>query len=149
MDEKEYFGNHEIGFNIWKNKYRWNEESFEEWFERVSGGNADIKRLIIEKKFLFAGRILANRDLFRHGVKVTYSNCYYSGQPEDNIESIYDTGKHLARTFSYGGGSGIDLTGLAPAGAKINNAAKQTSGALSFADLYNLTTATIGQDGRR
>ena len=149
MDENEYFGNYLIGKDIWNNKYRWRGESFEEWLIRVSGGNPDIEQLIRDKKFLYAGRILANRQLYKHGVKVTYSNCYFSGKPEDNLESIYDTGKHLARTYSYGGGSGVDISGLAPAGARVNNAAKESSGAISFADLYHLTTSMIGMEGRR
>lgn len=41
----------------------------------------------------------------------------------------------MARTFSYGGGVGVDISKLAPKGAKVHNAAKQTSGAVSFMDL--------------
>lgn len=55
----------------------------------------------------------------------------------------------LARTYSYGGGCGIDISGLSPRGAKINNAAKETSGAVSFMDLYSMVTGLIGQNGRR
>ena len=57
---------------------------------------------------MFAGRILANRGLPKDGIKVTYSNCYVLSPPQDNLESIFDTAKYLARTFSYGGGVGID-----------------------------------------
>lgn len=46
-------------------------------------------------------------------------------------------------------GVGIDISKLAPKGAKVNNTAKETSGAISFIDLYNLTTGLIGQNGRR
>ena len=103
----------ELQKSIWANKYQYNNETFNEWIERVSGGNKKIAKLIRERKFLFAGRILANRGLPKDGIKVTYSNCYVLSPPRDNLESIFDTAKYLARTFSYGGGVGIDRGGLA------------------------------------
>ena len=147
---KEWLGEeNQIGIDIWEKKYRYNNESFDEWVDRVSGGDADIKELILSKKFLFAGRILSNRGTQKNGRKVTYSNCYVIPPPEDSLESIFDCAKNLARTFSYGGGCGIDISKLSPKGAHINNAAKETSGAVSFMDLYSLTTELIGQNGRR
>lgn len=139
----------ELQKSIWKNKYQYKDESFNEWIERISGRNHKIAKLIRERKFLFAGRILANRGLYRDNIKVTYSNCYVLEPPEDNLESIFDTAKNLARTFSYGGGVGIDISKLRPNGAAVHNAAKTTSGAVSFMDLYSMTTGLIGQKGRR
>lgn len=135
--------------SIWNNKYQYNHENFNEWLVRVSGGNKKIEKLIRERKFLFAGRILANRGLPKDGIKVTYSNCYVLQPPNDNIESIFDTAKYLARTFSYGGGVGIDISNLRPRGSKVHNSAKTTTGAVSFMDLYSMTTGLIGQRGRR
>ena len=51
----------QLGIDILKNKYTYNNESFPQWIERVSGGNKDIAKLILEKKFLFGGRTLTNR----------------------------------------------------------------------------------------
>lgn len=136
-----------IGIDIWNKKYRHNDETFEDWLDRVSGGRKEVKQLIIEKKFLPGGRILANRGVTDS--RVTYSNCYVISPPEDNIESIYETCKKLARTYSYGGGCGIDISKLAPAGAKVNNQAKTTSGAVSFMDTFSQVTSQIGQNGRR
>ena len=136
-----------VGCDIWHNKYQHNNETFNEWLYRVSGGDEQIAQDIVDKKFLFGGRILSNRGIKDR--KVTYSNCYVIEPPEDNIESIFDAAKKLARTYSYGGGCGIDVSKLAPRGATINNAAKETTGAVSFMDLYNLTTSLIGQNGRR
>lgn len=143
--------NNKIGIDIWNKKYRNGDETFEDWLDRICGGpnNEGVKQLIREKKFLFGGRILANRGLQKEGRKITYSNCYVITPPEDNLESIFDCAKKLARTFSYGGGCGIDISKLAPKGAIINNAAKETSGAVSFMNLYNMTTELIGQNGRR
>lgn len=136
-----------VGCDIWRKKYQRNGETFIEWLDRVSGGDEIIRQDILDKKFLFGGRILSNRGIQER--KVTYSNCYVIEPPEDNIESIFDAAKKLARTYSYGGGCGIDVSKLAPRGASINNAAKETTGAVSFMDLYNLTTSLIGQNGRR
>lgn len=138
-----------IGVDIWEKKYRQDGESFDEWLDRVSDNNPEYRQLMIEKKFLAGGRILANRGLHKKGVKVTYSNCYVIPSPEDSIESIFDCAKQMARTFSYGGGVGIDISKLAPRGAKVNNTAKQTSGSVSFMDLYSMVTGLIGQAGRR
>ena len=139
----------ELQKSIWTKKYQYNNETFNEWIDRVSGGNRKIAKLIREKKFLFAGRILANRGLYKDNIKVTYSNCYVLTPPQDNIESIFDTAKNLARTFSYGGGVGIDISKLRPNGAPVHNAAKTTTGAVSFMELYSMTTSLIGQRGRR
>lgn len=150
MDVRDWLGeNNELGIDIWHNKYQHENETFDEWLERVTGGNDLYKQLILEKLFLPAGRILSNRGLYKYGKKVTYSNCYVIPAPEDNIESIFDCAKGLARTFSYGGGVGIDISKLAPRGARVNNTAKETSGAVSFMDLYSMITGLIGQNGRR
>ena len=150
MTVKEWLGeNNKLGIDIWERKYRRNGETFDQWIGRVSGGNQNIARMIIEKKFLFGGRILSNRGMSDTGKKVTYSNCYVIEPPEDNIESIFDRASKLARTYSYGGGCGLDLSKLAPRGAKVNNTADATSGSVSFMDLYSLVTGLIGQNGRR
>lgn len=150
MNVEEWLGReNQLGMDIWNKKYRNEEEDFENWVTRISGGNEEIAKYIKEKKFLFGGRILSNRGLDKQGKKVTYSNCYVVEPPEDNIESIFDCAKKLARTYSYGGGCGVDISKLSPRGAKINNAAKETSGAVSFMELYSLVTSLIGQNGRR
>ena len=146
MELKDW-GLSQLGMDIWAKKYQNNGESFEEWLDRVSGGDKDVKQLIVDKKFLFGGRILASRGVTDR--KVTYSNCYVLPQVEDSIEGIYDTAKHLARTFSYGGGVGIDISNLRPKGSPVNNAAKTTSGAVSFMDTFSQVSSVIGQAGRR
>lgn len=150
MTVQEWLGTeNQLGQDIWERKYRYENETFDEWINRVSGGNSEIANLIKEKKFLFGGRILANRGLENKGRKISLSNCYVIEPPEDNIESIFDCAKKLARTYSYGGGCGVDISKLAPKGARVNNAAKETTGSVSFMDLYSMVTGLIGQNGRR
>lgn len=135
--------------DIYEKKYRYDAESFEDFLDRVSGGNGPIAKYIKDKKFMPAGRILAGRGMDKLGRKMTLSNCYVMPMVEDNIESIFDTAKYLARTYSYGGGVGLTLSKLRPKGAKVNNAATSTTGSVSFMDLYSLVTGLIGMRGRR
>lgn len=137
----------ELGEDIWKKKYQRNGESFEDWLERVSGGDTQVAQLIVDKKFLFGGRILSNRGITDRGV--TYSNCYVIEPPHDSIEGIYEAAMKLARTFSYGGGCGVDISTLRPKGAEVHNASLTTSGAVSFMDVLEQTARVIGQNGRR
>ena len=137
----------ELGEDIWKKKYQRNNESFDQWLDRVSGGDKKVAQLIVDKKFLFGGRILSNRGITGRGV--TYSNCYVVAPPEDSIEGIYAAATKLARTFSYGGGCGVDISTLRPKGAEVHNAALTTSGAVSFMDVLEQTARVIGQNGRR
>lgn len=151
MTVQEWLGaDNDLGIDIWEKKYRFEDESFETWLDRVSGGDQKIRNLIVEKKFLFGGRILANRGIqkINPNIKTTYSNCYVTSV-EDNLESIFDCAKRLARTYSYGGGIGVDLSNLAPRGSRVRNAAKASSGAVSFMDLFSETTGLISQNGRR
>jgi ribonucleoside-diphosphate reductase alpha chain len=134
---------------IFENKYEYEKEGFENFLDRVSGDNKAIRKMIRNKKFLPAGRIMSNRGLQKHGKKVTYSNCYVITPPEDSIESIFEVASKLARTYSFGGGCGVDIGKLAPRHAKVNNSARETSGAVSFMELYSLVTGLIGQNGRR
>ena len=74
----------DLGKQIWHRKYQVGEETFDEWLDRVSNRNEQVKQLIKERKFLFGGRILASRGVTDR--KVTYSNCYVLPQVGDSIE---------------------------------------------------------------
>ena len=78
MELKDW-GLSQLGMDIWAKKYQNNGESFEQWLDRVSGGDKDVKQLIVDKKFLFGGRILASRGVTDR--KVTYSNCFLADTP--------------------------------------------------------------------
>ncbi len=135
--------------DIYEQKYRHGGESFDAFLNRITEGNQYIEKAITDKKFMPAGRILAGRGLHKEGRKITLSNCYVMPKVEDSIEDIFDTAKNLARTYSYGGGCGLTLSKLRPRGAKVNNAARTTTGAVSFMDLFSMVTGLIGMKGRR
>lgn len=78
---RDKFFTNEFAEDTWNRKYRHNDESLDEWFKRVSGGNKQVEDLIRQKKFMFGGRILANRGLASEDNKVTYSNCFLKDTP--------------------------------------------------------------------
>lgn len=144
--------------DTWNKKYRnvvqvdentVNSETLQQWFRRVCNGDEELIKRMEDMKFLFGGRILANRGLVTKDHKVTLSNCYVLPPVKDNIESIFGTAKDLATIFSRGGGVGIDISKLRYKGAPVRNSAETTTGAVSFMQLYDITTAIIGQKGRR
>ena len=82
-------------------------------------------------------------------VNVSLSNCVVVESPDDNISSIVDSGKHLANLFKRRCGVGLDISNLRPENAQVNNSARTTTGAWSFADFYSYVCRMIGQNGRR
>ena len=134
----------DISEDIFRKKYLKENETLPEWIDRVSNKNEEAKWLIENKYFLFAGRILANRG---NDDNTTLANCFVLPEPEDNIESIFETARDMASIYKRGGGVGIDISKLRAKGASVNNAAKVSSGAVSFMELYDTTTRIISQEG--
>lgn len=147
MQVEEWLGNNQLSLDIWNKKYRVDNETFEQWLDRVSGGTEEVKELIRAKKFLFGGRILSGRGVLKR--KQTMSNCYVLPMPEDNLESIFETARMMARTYSTGGGCGVNVSNLRPKDSVVHNAARSTTGPTSFMELYSFVTGLIGQSGRR
>ncbi len=102
--------------------------------------------LLEDFKFVPGGRILFGAGQPRRS---TLLNCYFFKIKEDSIEAIFDWCKEAARTYSFGGGVGTDISVLRPRGTPVNNAAIYSTGSVSFMELLSTTTGTIGQAGRR
>jgi len=114
--------------------------SMQDWAERYYTE-------LYEGRFIPGGRVLAGAgDLYR---LKTLANCFVSRIDEDSIESLYETAFQCARTYSYGGGIGVDITPLRPRNSVVHNAADCSTGAVSFMELFSQTTGLIGQSGRR
>ena len=147
MTIEEWLGEDNIlGIDIWRNKYRENDESFDEWLDRVSGGDYELKMLILEQKFLFGGRTLSNRGTNKKG---SFSNCYSRGFVEDNLEDLMQANTDIAKTFKAQGGQGISLSKIRPRGCDINNGQFKSDGIIPFMEIYNRTTQSISQGGSR
>ncbi len=164
----DYLGGNELASNIYRKKYFVKdlggtpvEHRPEDVFIRLSAFLASTERtaelrtqwgerfyrMLYDGRFISGGRVLAGAgDLYR---LKTLANCFVTMIKEDNIESIYQSSYECARTYSYGGGIGVDISGLRPKDSVVHNAADRSTGAVSFMELYSLTTGLIGQSGRR
>lgn len=146
MTVKDWLGeNNQLAQDIWQRKYRHNNESFEEWLDRVSAGDNELRKLIIEKKFLMGGRTLANRGLNNTG---SLFNCYSRGYIEDDYYDIMDAAKDIGITFKAQGGQGISLTKLRPKGTPIKTE-YYSDGIVPFMKIFNEVTAGTSQGGAR
>lgn len=84
-----------------------------------------------------------------NGKPVSLSNCFVIDGPNDSLDSIFKVSSEHAQLSKRRGGCGYDISKLRPNGAKVNNSANTSSGAVSFMDLFSQVTNTIGQNGRR
>lgn len=147
MTVEQWLGeNNKIGIDIWNNKYRFNNEDFEQWLNRVSNGDEEVQQIIKERKFLFGGRTLSNRCTEKKG---SFSNCYSRGFVEDNLDDIMQANTDIAITFKAQGGQGISLSKLRPKGCGINHGQFQSDGIIPFMEIFNRTTESISQGGSR
>tara|TARA_Y100001970_G_scaffold16440_1_gene18499 strand:- start:1122 stop:3647 length:2526 start_codon:yes stop_codon:yes gene_type:complete len=164
----DYLGDNELAQTIYAKKYylkNLNNETVEtcpeDVFKRLSSFIATVEEGktkqkhwaekfytdLYEGRFVSGGRVLAGSgDLYR--IK-TLANCFVSKIQYDDIDSIYQSAFECARTYSYGGGIGVDISCLRPKDSLVHNAADSSTGAVSFMELYSLTTGLIGQSGRR
>lgn len=164
----DYLNGNELATNIFQKKYylkdlnnKLIEKKPEDVYARLASFIAAVEpspekqrewaarfyRALYEGQFVPGGRVIAGGgDLYR---LKTLANCFVSLISEDNIESIYQSAYECARTYSYGGGIGVDISVLRPRGSVVHNAADTSTGSVSFMELFSLTTGLIGQSGRR
>lgn len=87
--------------------------------------------------------------LGNHYQLASLSNCIVVPDLHDSYGGVFYTDQQLAQLFKRRCGVGVDISNLRPAGAKVSNAAKSTSGAVSFMDRFSNTTREVAQNGRR
>lgn len=133
--------------------YHEGETSPEQFMDRVCSVFDDNLRPKMRTYLEDATVCPAGRTLYASGAKnkfkVSMSNCYILPSPEDNIESIFKVNSEIARIFSYGGGIGVNISRLRPKDSRVNNAARTSTGAVSFLKIFNVTGEVISQNGRR
>ena len=146
MNVEQWLGkDNKLGVDIWQRKYRKGNETFDQWLDRVSGGDDELRNLIAERKFLLGGRALANRGIPNSG---SLFNCYSRGYVEDDYKDIMDAAKDIGVTFKAQGGQGISLSKLRPKGAPIRDE-YQSDGIVPFMRIFNEVTAGTSQGGAR
>lgn len=77
------------------------------------------------------------------------SNCVVIPAPVDSYGGIFRVDQQLAQLFKRRCGVGFDLSTLRPAGAAVSNAARTSTGAVSFMERFSNTTREVAQQGRR
>ena len=142
----------EILENIWKDRYRKNDETLDDNFRRVAKyiskteeEEDEFYNVMKDVLFLPAGRTMSNSGI---GRDLTLNNCFVAPQIKDDLTDIFNKVSLGAKTHQKGGGIGYDFSQLRPKGSPTSNDAV-ASGAISFMDVFNAQTSTILQGNRR
>ena len=82
-------------------------------------------------------------------VIASLSNCVVLPEIYDSYGGIFYSDQQLAQLYKRRCGVGIDISTLRPKDVTVSNAARYTSGAVSFMDRFSNTTREVAQNGRR
>lgn len=104
----------------------------------------DFYRILLDY-FIPGGRIIAGAGLDT----LTLQNCFVLPGAEDSRTGVFDRAKEMAETHSRGGGVGINLSSLRPRYAHVKGVNGISSGAVSWGQIFNLSTGLIEQGGSR
>lgn len=179
MTELEYFKGDELAASTWRNKYaaEWEEtpddthrrlakefarieDNYEWWrhqetqmklsnygYQRPPLNEETIYKLFKDFRYIIPGGSVMSG--CGTGALVSLSNCFVIGSPKDSYSEIMKTRSQQAQLMKRRGGVGYDLSQLRPRGAKVNNAARSSTGAASFMDVCSDITNEVAQNGRR
>jgi ribonucleoside-diphosphate reductase alpha chain len=179
MTELEYFKGDELAASTWRNKYAADGEQTPDdthrrlakefarvednydWdmpnhkamklsnygYQRPNLDEEAIYELFKDFKYIIPGGSVMSG--CGTGALVSLSNCFVIGSPKDSYSEIMKTRSQQAQLMKRRGGVGYDLSQLRPRGAKVNNAAKSSTGAASFMDVCSDITNEVAQNGRR
>ncbi|MCX6181737.1 MAG: adenosylcobalamin-dependent ribonucleoside-diphosphate reductase [Bacteroidetes bacterium] len=110
--------------------------------------NASIYNYFKDFKYLIPqGSVMAS--LGNPYVIASLSNCVVLPEIFDSYGGIFYTDQQLAQLYKRRCGVGIDISSLRPKKVSVSNAARTTSGAVSFMDRFSNTTREVAQNGRR
>lgn len=153
--------------DIWDQKYRLKDhreepidQAVEDTWKRVAAALAELepkKREYWEKEFLWAlkngaipaGRIVSNAGALEYKPATSTINCTVSGTIEDSMEGILKKNLEAGLTLKAGCGIGYEFSTLRPKGAYVAGAGANTSGPLSFMDIFDKMCFTISSAGGR
>lgn len=96
-----------------------------------------------------AGRILANAGSFLYKKATTLINCTVMRQIPDSIQGIMSVAQEAALTLKAGAGVGYDFSSVRPKGSFVYGAGAETSGVVSFAEIFDKTCSVIMAAGGR
>lgn len=160
---EEYLNHDEMCISVVKKKYlEYPEQPVEEFFERVIDNVCDnsieneqpdkdefvkqCKQDWYKGIWKGAGSILSASLLKDR--KISTFNCTCLEIQEDSIESIANTRKCAAKMAAHRQGLGVTFSKLRPRGAKINNSAMVSEGAVHWMKSFDNLANEVGQRGR-
>lgn len=155
-------------WDIWDKKYRLKnaagdnlDTDVQDTWRRVATALAAVevpdKQPHWEQEFLWAlnngaipaGRIVSNAGAQEHKPATSTINCTVSGTIEDSMRGILEKNLEAGLTLKAGCGIGYEFSTLRPKGAYVAGAGAQTSGPLSFMDVFDKMCFTISSAGGR
>jgi ribonucleoside-diphosphate reductase alpha chain len=166
---KEYFNQDELAAKVFLDKYslRDNDQNIleptpREMHRRIASEFARIEKKKF-KKPLSEDEIYSLLDGFKYIIPqgspmfgignshqlVSLSNCYVVDSPKDSYGGILKTDEELAQISKRRGGVGVDISTLRPQGSGVKNAARTSTGIVSWMERYSNTIREVGQSGRR
>lgn len=159
----EYF-EEELPAKVWINKYALEgEKTPSDMHRRIAKEFARIQAQKYGDKGMNEDEIFELLDNFRYLIPqgspmngignreqiTSLSNCFGLASPEDSYGGIFKVDQQIAQICKRRGGVGVTISSLRPVGSETKNAAKSSSGLVSFAKRYMHTVGEVGQSGRR
>src|SRR5690554_6026717 len=154
--------------DIWAQKYRLTDKDgtpidgdVDDTWKRVARSLAEVeapeKREYWHEQFLWAlrngaipaGRIISNAGAQAYKPATSTINCTVSGTIGDSMEDILHKNLEAGLTLKAGCGIGYEFSTLRPKGAYVAGAGANTSGPLSFMNIYDKMCFTISSAGGR
>lgn len=153
---------------IWKTKYQLKdqhgnplESTIQESFRRIAKALAKAEkeedRQYWEDEFYQAmldgatpaGRIMSNAGAEEYKPATSLINCTVSDIVEDSMYGIMYSALEAGQTLAAGCGIGYEFSTLRPKGSFVTGAGAETSGAVSFMDIFDSMCFTVASSGGR
>lgn len=153
--------------DIWDKKYRLKDAegncldaTVADTWKRVAKALAEVepkRQAFWQKEFLWAlengaipaGRVVSNAGAQAWKPATSTINCTVSGIIEDSMMDILQKNLEAGLTLKAGCGIGYEFSTLRPKGAYVAGAGANTSGPLSFMDIFDKMCFTISSAGGR
>jgi len=138
-------------------KYRGKGETFKEATNRIAGTLEDseghfraFRDALLNMRFMPGGRI---QNAIGSTKNCTAYNCYVAGKIADSFVAgdgaIMQIASEAAATMRMGGGIGYDFSTLRPCGDTIKKLQSQSSGPISFMEIFDAICRCIASSGHR
>lgn len=136
---------------IWENKYRYKEETYEGFCERIAisifPDDIDkfnrLKSSIMDFRTLFGGRINSNIGIDEKGL--TLFNCFIESTPKnpDSLEGIFEMITNYALTLKTEGGVGFCANFFRPSKTIIRKIGVTSPGPIKFLEIFDKVSEVI------